>query len=424
MTTAAAGFDTDTNLKKAVHHHRLASRRGLLERMFTLWFRGFVYNQIWEDPRVDAEALQLGPESSLLTISSGGCNVLNYLVHEPKRIVAVDLNSNHMSLTRLKLAAVKYLPDYESFYNFFGYGQHKDNLALYRKYLRDQLDPLTRSFWESSDWPGRKFGPKRIGYFKRGLYDQAKLGQFFRVVHGLARRMKRDPARLLAARTLEEQEQLFDEFYGPLFNNRLVRWMGRQPVAVYSLGIPPSQHAAMLEESGGNGQKLFDTYRERIRRLACGFPLEDNYFTWQAFGRRYDHENRRALPDYLREENFDKLRRTVDRVETHVASLGDYLKTAAPGSLNGFILLDSQDWMPPAVIEELWSLIAQVGSEDAKVIFRTAGEKSPVEDALTPETRAKFTYQIERSQKLHLKDRSAIYGMFHLYEKTGSTEAS
>ena len=215
MTTLAARPSTGANLKKAVHHHRLASRRGLLERMFTLWFRGFVYNQIWEDPRVDAEALNLGPDSSLLTISSGGCNVLNYLVHEPKRIVAVDLNSNHMSLTRLKLAAIKHLPDYESFYNFFGYGQHKDNLALYRKYLRDQLDPLTRSFWESSDWPGRKFGPKRIGYFKSGLYNQAKLGQFFRVVHGLARRMQRDPARLLTARTREEQEQLFEEFGRP-----------------------------------------------------------------------------------------------------------------------------------------------------------------------------------------------------------------
>ena len=424
MTTLAARPSTGANLKKAVHHHRLASRRGLLERMFTLWFRGFVYNQIWEDPRVDAEALNLGPDSSLLTISSGGCNVLNYLVHEPKRIVAVDLNSNHMSLTRLKLAAIKHLPDYESFYNFFGYGQHKDNLALYRKYLRDQLDPLTRSFWESSDWPGRKFGPKRIGYFKSGLYNQAKLGQFFRVVHGLARRMQRDPARLLSARTREEQEQLFEEFYGPLFNNRLVRWMGRQPVAVYSLGIPPSQHAAMLEESGGNGQKLFDTYRERIRRLACGFPLDDNYFTWQAFGRRYDHENRKALPEYLREENYETLRRTVDRVETHVASLGDYLKTAAPGSLNGFVLLDSQDWMPPPVIEELWSLIAQIGADDTRVIFRTAGEKSPVEEALSPETRAHFSYQIERSQQLHTQDRSAIYGMFHLYEKTRPAEAS
>ena len=119
MTTLTDGPQTGANLKKAVHHHRLASKRGLLERMFTLWFRGFVYNQIWEDPRVDAEALHIGPESSLLTISSGGCNVLNYLVHKPKKIVAVDLNANQMCLTRLKLAAVKHLPDYETFYNFF-----------------------------------------------------------------------------------------------------------------------------------------------------------------------------------------------------------------------------------------------------------------------------------------------------------------
>ena len=87
--------------------------------MFTMWFKGFVYNQIWEDPRVDAEALGIGPESQLLTISSGGCNVLNYLIHRPKRIVAVDLNANHMALTRLKLAAIKHLPDYDSFYKFF-----------------------------------------------------------------------------------------------------------------------------------------------------------------------------------------------------------------------------------------------------------------------------------------------------------------
>jgi len=415
----AARPSTRNHLRKAVHHHRLASRRGVLERMFTMWFKGFVYNQIWEDPRVDAEALGIGPDSQLLTISSGGCNVLNYLVHRPKRIVAVDLNANHMALTRLKLAAIKHLPDYESFYNFFGFGQHNDNLANYRRYIRDHLDDQTRRFWETSDWPGQAIGPKRINYFKKGLYDQAKLGQFFRVVHGIAKAARRDPARLLSAQSKADQEKIFDEYFGVLFENRFVRWMGRQPVAVYSLGIPPSQHAAMLAESGGNGQKLFETYKQRIRRLACGFPLEENYFAWQAFGRRYDHEGRKALPDYLREENYATIREMVDRVETHVASLGDYLATAEPGSLNGFILLDSQDWMPPNVIEGLWSEIARVGAPDTKVIFRTAGEKSPVEEALSPETKACFHYDEPRSQELHMKDRSAIYGMFHIYEKTG-----
>jgi len=45
--------------------------------------------------------------------------------------------------------------------------------------------------------------------------------------------------RPVAAKTLAEQEKIFDETFGPLFENRLVRWLGRQPVAVYSLGIPP-----------------------------------------------------------------------------------------------------------------------------------------------------------------------------------------
>jgi S-adenosylmethionine-diacylglycerol 3-amino-3-carboxypropyl transferase len=51
------------------------------------------------------------------------------------------------------------------------------------------------------------------------------------------------------------------------------------------------------------------------------------------------------------------------------------------------------------------------------LIFRTAGEKSPVETALEPATAAHFAYRLERSRHLHGQDRSAIYGMFHLYEK-------
>ena len=81
--------------------------------MFTLMFKGFVYNQIWEDPEVDMEALALQPHHQLITIASGGCNVLNYLAANPARIIAVDLNQNHVALTRLKLA-LALLPDDEN----------------------------------------------------------------------------------------------------------------------------------------------------------------------------------------------------------------------------------------------------------------------------------------------------------------------
>jgi S-adenosylmethionine-diacylglycerol 3-amino-3-carboxypropyl transferase len=172
----------------------------------------------------------------------------------------------------------------------------------------------------------------------------------------------------------------------------------------------------MLEEQEGDGQKLFDMYKSRVKRLACGFPLDDNYFAWQAFGRRYDHEGRKALPDYLKRENYETVKAMVDRVETHVASLADHLRTEQPGALNGFILLDSQDWMPPHVIDELWGEIARVGGPGTRVIFRTAGEKSPIEGALTPEHMARFECDQKRARELHLQDRSAIYGMFHIYQ--------
>src|SRR5580700_11591598 len=81
-------------LEKAAHQRPATTKRGALERLFTLMFQGFVYNQIWEDPSVDLEALQLRPHHRVVTIASGGCNILNYLAHAPVEIVALDLNPN------------------------------------------------------------------------------------------------------------------------------------------------------------------------------------------------------------------------------------------------------------------------------------------------------------------------------------------
>src|SRR4051794_29576191 len=114
-------------VKKSVHQHKLLSKKGILERMFSFWFDSLVYNQIWEDPRVDMEALELGPDSRMLTIASGGCNILAYLTARPGAITAVDINRNHVYLTRLKLAALELLPNHHDFFQFFGNANHADN---------------------------------------------------------------------------------------------------------------------------------------------------------------------------------------------------------------------------------------------------------------------------------------------------------
>src|SRR5262245_62480103 len=105
---------------EAVSQKDASAKQGILQKLFAVWFDAFVYNQIWEDPRVDLQALKLDDHSRVITISSGGCNALNYLVVNPESVTAVDLNRHHIFLFRLKLAALKHLLYYEDFLNFFG----------------------------------------------------------------------------------------------------------------------------------------------------------------------------------------------------------------------------------------------------------------------------------------------------------------
>ncbi|HLM01417.1 MAG TPA: DUF3419 family protein, partial [Pyrinomonadaceae bacterium] len=139
----------------AVQNEKTASRQGILQRLFAVWFDAFVYNQIWEDPRVDLQALRLDEKSRVLTISSGGCNALNYLVENPASVTAVDLNRHHIYLLNLKIAALKFLPGFEDFFAFFGYGRSEKNVANYQEFIAPKLDDETRAFWESNSFIGK-----------------------------------------------------------------------------------------------------------------------------------------------------------------------------------------------------------------------------------------------------------------------------
>src|SRR5215471_17946646 len=90
------------------------------ERIYAFWLGRLVYTQIWEDPEADLAALQLPLGSTIVTISSGGCNALSYLTARPAQVYAVDLNEAHLSLLKLKFAGIRAFPSYSEFWQFFG----------------------------------------------------------------------------------------------------------------------------------------------------------------------------------------------------------------------------------------------------------------------------------------------------------------
>lgn len=399
-------------LRDAVANEKGRSREGLLQRLFSIWFDAFVYNQIWEDPRVDLKALELDGDSRVLTISSGGCNAMNYLLAAPQSVTAVDLNRHHIALLKLKIAALRTLPDYDSFFAFFGKGSGEANVENFENHIAPALDEETRGYWEGKYRIRRG---RRIDLFTgRGIYDHSRNGYFLRFFHGLSRKLGCDPEAVLKAKSVEEQKELYETHIAPFFDSKLIRAIGKMPVTLFGLGIPPQQYQELKRDLDGDGT-VIDIYRERTERLAAGFPIEDNYFAWQALARRYDTEHGSALPEYLKRENYERLRSMAGRISAKVGSVTEEIRENPAGSFNRFVFLDAQDWMKPSMIAELWGLISERSEPGARVIFRTAGRLSPIENSLPADLLERFSYHEDLSLELFKEDRASIYGGFHLY---------
>lgn len=384
---------------------------GRLEKLFARLFTGLVYPQIWEDPVVDMAALQIQAEDNLICIASGGCNMMSYLTAGPASVTAVDLSPAHVALGRLKLAAAQNLPDYGAFYQFFGRADMPDNGTLYDRYLRDALDDTSRAYWET-----RAPLHPRISLFQRGFYHHGVLGRFLGAVHLVARLGRVDFNQLLAARDLAEQKVFFDTNIAPLFEMWLVKKLASYRASLFGLGIPPAQYDKLSAD--GNGDILSVLY-ERVRKLTCDFPIRDNYFAWQAFGRRYDPSPDAALPPYLQPQNFDALRENAHRGRVLNRSLTDVLANAPDKSKQGYVLLDAQDWMNDAQLNALWREITRTATPGARVIFRTGGTSDILPGRVENAVLNRWSYAAETSARSNARDRSAIYGGFHLYQFKG-----
>lgn len=403
-------MNSKTLINNAVINSTANGKKGWADRLFARWFSRLVYAQIWEDPRADLDALQLKPGANILTISSGGCNALAYLSANPAAVHAVDLNGAHLAMLEIKKQAIKHLPDYDAVLHFLGNASQANNLKRYQRHIRPHLPDDASNFWESKSLLGKA----RYHYFTKNAYQHGLLGNFIGFAHWFVRLMGGDLKKLSTARNLQEQAALFEEYLAPVFHTRLFQFIARQPVALYSLGIPPSQFAALKHDAKDGLHLLF---KERMRHLACDFPLDQNCFAHQAFARKYDTTVQAALPMYLQREYFTALRSNIDRIYPHHASLTGFLQQQPRASMDAYLFLDAQDWMDQQQLTALWEEVTRTAAPGAKVVFRTGGSESPLEQLLPAHLISAWSTDVEHNRKLYATDRSAIYGGMHLYVK-------
>lgn len=384
------------------------------ERLFNFVHSNcLVYNTCWEDPRLDREVMELGPEDEVVLITSAGCNALDYALDGPSRVYAVDMNFRQNALLELKLAGIREL-DYEQFFSIFGEGSTPHFSEWYRDRLRWHLSIKARFYWDKHL---HFFGAKKNNdsFYLRGTtgFFAKMMMRYFRLA-GVYEEIQS----LFSAGSLKEQQEIYrtqirEKLWRPSIKHAL-----RSDLALSLLGVPAAQKEHLERTCG---QDIASFMEDCVETVCTRLPISDNYF-WRlySFG-RYSPD---CCPEYLRQTQFLRLKNGLaDRIETHTGSLTEFLRHH-PGQFSRFVLLDHMDWMShrhPQALAEEWQAIVDRAITGARLIWRSGGFEVDYVDPLRVRHKGSETcvgellrYDSARAADCHKRDRVHTYGSFYL----------
>ncbi len=369
-----------------------------------------VYNTCWEDPRLDREAMQLTGGDNVMVITSAGCNALDYVLDEPQRVYAVDMNPRQNALLELKLAAVREL-DFEPFFQMFGTGHFADVRRIYAARLRQHLGGWSQKYWDR--WIKFFENPGRPFYFRGTSGVFARMINFYidRVV-----RLRPEIEQLLSAETLERQREIYANQVREQFWTRSLRFMMRRDATLSMVGVPRPQRFQVERDYNGGIVKFIE---DCLDSVFSQLSIADNYF-WRVY--ITGQYSRTCCPEYLKPENFVRLKSgLVDRIEVNTDSVQGFLeKHDVP--ISRFVLLDHMDWLSTyrfSLLEDEWQWIIRRAAPETRILWRSGGLQTDfvgrvqvVKDGTSCRINDLLNYNQELAEQLHVQDRVHTYGSF------------
>lgn len=391
----------------------------VVEKLSKTWFnlvhgRNIVYNQCWEDPRLDRVALELSPQDRVVVITSAGCNAIDYALAGAGHVHAVDMNPRQNALLELKLAAARRL-DYEDFFSLFGAGRCPGFQKLYTQTLRSHLPPEHRPFWDKHGELFINSGRRKSFYFRGTSGTFAWLVNYY--IDKIAK-LRDSVNALLAADSVEQQRDIFEQYkMSDALWRPFLKWAMKRDMTLALLGVPRSQRRQIDDGYPGG---ILQFVVDRVETVFTKLSLKDNYF-WRVY--LTGHYTPECCPEYLKPENFQTLKDDVaDHVTTHTASVLAFLKTQNE-PITRFVLLDHMDWLTrdktKRILAEEWQTIVDTAAPTARVLWRSAGLSgefiNPIKVSVRGQQRTLgelLHYHRDLAGELHAKDRVHTYGSF------------
>ena len=388
----------------------------IAEKLFSLIHKSnLTYTTSWEDPRLDRQALNLKENDTILMITSGGCNALDYALDRPKHIYSVDINPHQNALLELKLAAIRQL-DFNSFFELFGRGNLVNFSVIYQSKLRPLLSPWTQKYWDKQ---GKRFFNSR-----RSFYFHGSSGWVMRFVNFFTKKIiknRNQIEQLFSANTISEQQKIYEQhlrhtltpFLRRLLSNNFTLWLNC---------VPPQQRQQVELDFGCS---IGAVYGQWLEEMLTQVPITDNYF-WRVC--LYGEYSPACCPNYLKRDNFEALKGgLVNRISVHTNTVENFLRENDV-TISHFVLLDHMDWLSNYRYSELeseWQAMVEKINKQARIIFRSMLSKVEYLDDINVLAKGSrqplknlLKYDLELARELHQQDRTHIYGSFYIADLT------
>lgn len=356
-------------------------------------FKDILYAQCWEDPQIDRAAFKINSDDVIFSITSGGCNALTFLIDDPKKLIALDINPQQNFLLDLKISAFKKL-SYEELLEFSGVKESKDRLRLYSR-IRPLLQRNSASYWDGHMKKIEKgiiHSGRYEGYMR--LLKKAILTPLIR--NGVIEKLfKTEDA---AART-----ELF-----------LKKWKNFRWWLLTRILLSRRMNTLLFD-------KAFFTYLEKKHSLGNHFaqkaeraitvlPMKKNYFlSYILLGRYYSNE---YLPPYLRRENFETIRSRLDRIIMVTDSCENFFSTLPDSYISKFNFTNIFEWMSADAYEDLLRETIRVAKNGAIMTYRNLLVFREHPASLNE----KIQSHRQLAKSLHKQDLSFIYNNYIIEE--------
>ncbi|MCI0743320.1 MAG: BtaA family protein [Gemmataceae bacterium] len=386
------------------------------------WFSGvcfnwvhrhnLVYNTCWEDPRLDRQALELRPEDTVAVITSAGCNALDYALLEPRAIHAVDMNPRQNALLELKVAGIKHL-DFDTFFALFGRGKLANGPVVYRRQLRPHLSAWARGYWDRHI--ALFTGEDRPSFYFHGT--SGFLAWLINVYIDWVAKVRDAIDALLSSRSVNEQRAIYDDRLHAAFWKGMIRWTMNRDATLSFLGVPRAQRLQVERGYPGGIARFIE---DRIEAVFARRPLQDNYF-WRVY--LTGEYAPTCCPEYLKRDNFEKLKDAVERIHIHTGPFLDFLEKHR-GLISRFVLLDHMDWLSMndhAILKRQWQALVDRAAPCTRILWRSGGLEVDFVDSIrvVRQGRRKWLgdllhYHRDLARTLHEQDRVNTYGSFYI----------